>query len=60
MAVGTTKIPSQESRWRALCGRCLGRNRQDQTVAINHVTEAGEFAWAGYGEEQGNGEGPLV
>jgi len=59
-AVGTTKIPSQESRWRALCGRCLGRNRRDQTVAINHVTEAGEFAWAGYGEEQGNGEGPLV
>jgi hypothetical protein len=59
-AVGIAKIPPQESRWRALCGRCLGRSRRDQTTAVNHVAEVGEFAWAGYGNEQGNGEGPLV
>jgi hypothetical protein len=59
-AEGTARIPPQESRWRALCGRCLGRSRRDQAAAVNHVTDAGEFAWAGYGEEQGNGEGPLV
>ena len=57
---GTMKIPPQESRWRALCGRCLGRSRRDQAAAVNHVANVGEFAWAGYGEEQGNGEGPLV
>lgn len=57
---GTAKVPLQESKWRALCSRCLGQSRRDQAVAVNHVAEVGEFAWAGYGQEQGNGEGPLV
>lgn len=57
---GTAKVPPQESKWRALCGRYLGRSRRDQAVVVNHIAEAGEFAWAGYGAEQGNGEGPLV
>jgi hypothetical protein len=59
-AGGTAKVPPQESRWRAICGRCLGRSRRDQVTAVNHVAEVGEFAWAGYEEEQGNGEGPLI
>ena len=63
-ATGAAKIPPQEGRWRALCGRCLGRNRRDQATSVNHVAQVGEFAWAGYesydGDDQGNGEGPLV
>jgi hypothetical protein len=63
-ATGAAKIPPQEGRWRALCGRCLGRNRRDQAASVNHVAQVGEFAWAGYGsydgDDQGNGEGPLV
>jgi hypothetical protein len=60
-AMGTAKIPPQEGRWRALCGRCLGRSRREQPTPVNHVAQMGEFAWAGYGgEEQGNGEGLLV
>ena len=59
-ATGTAKIPQQEGRWRALCGRCLGRGRREQAAAVNHVAEVGEFAWAGYADEQGNGEGPPV
>jgi len=59
-ATGTTKIPPQEGKWRALCGRSLGRNHREQVVAVNQVTEVGEFAWAGYGDDQGNGDGPSV
>jgi hypothetical protein len=29
-------------------------------MPVNHVAQMGEFAWAGYGEEQGNREGLLV
>src|ERR1700733_9285366 len=57
---GTVRVPPQESRWRALCGKCLGRSRRDQATAVNHVAKAGEFTWAGYADEQGNGEGPPV
>lgn len=63
-ATGAVKIPPQEGRWRALHGRCLGRNHRDQAALVNHVAQVGEFAWAGYGsydgDDQGNGEGPLV
>jgi hypothetical protein len=59
-AEGTARVPPQESRWRALCGRCLGRSRRDQATAVNHVAEAGEFVWAGYADDQGNGEGPPI
>jgi hypothetical protein len=60
-ATGAVKIPRQEGRWRALCGRCLGRNRRDQAASVNHVAQMGEFAWAGYGgDDQGNGEGLLI
>jgi hypothetical protein len=60
IATDTAKIPPQESKWRVTCGRCLGRNRREQAVAVNHVAEVGEFAWAGYRDDQGNGEGLPV
>jgi hypothetical protein len=60
-ATGTAKIPPQEGRWRALCGRSLGRSRREQPTVVNQVAQAGEFTWAGYNvEEQGNGEGLPV
>jgi hypothetical protein len=63
-ATGPARIPPQEGRWRALCGRCLGRNHREQTTPVNHVGQVGEFTWAGYefyeGDDQGNGTGPLV
>ena len=63
-ATNAAKIPPQEGRWHALCGRCLRRNCRDQAMLVNHVAQVGEFAWAGYKsyeeDNQGNGEGLLV
>ena len=59
--VGAAKIPPQEGRWCALCGRCLGRNRWEQATPVNQVAQVGEFAWARYklyeDNDQGNGWG---
>ena len=60
-ATSTSKIPTLEATFRAICGSILGQPAR-RMAQVNYVATSGddEFAWLNVtsNEHQGNGEGP--